>query len=291
MNWLDFELLRLGDFSLRVAGILSFILVVTITLFASRILRSGIRKYMQRDRAINPSQVYIVGRIVHYLVLFFGLILALSTLGIKMTELAIVASALGIGVGLGLQSIVNNFVSGLAILFEKSLKVGDFIELANGLTGEVVEINMRATLIRTNDNVDILIPNADLVSGMVTNWTLEDNIRRFRIPFGVAYGSDKELVKKAVLEAAQTVPYTLNNKGRDPVVWMTGFGDSSLNFMLGVWVEPEQVKRPTALNSDYLWAIDDALRKYNIEIPFPQRDLHIRSSDSALRIQSADSTD
>jgi len=285
MKWLEIELFNIGGFGFHVSQLIWFLVVIVMTLLISKGLRSGVKRYTQKEGVTNATQMYIFGRVIHYVVLFVGLLFALSALGIKMTELAIVASALGIGVGLGLQSIVNNFVSGLVILFEKSLKVGDFIELANGVTGEVKEIHMRATLIRTNDNVDILIPNADLMSGVVTNWTLEENIRRFRIPFGVAYGSDKELVKKAILEAALAIPYTLKSKGKEPNVWMTGFGDSSLNFILGVWVQPKQVKRPTAMQSDYLWAIDDALRKYSIEIPFPQRDLHIRSSRAAFKIK------
>lgn len=192
---------------------------------------------------------------------------------------------MGVGIGLGLQSMVNNFVSGWMLLLEKTIKVGDYIELANGVTGEVMEIYMRVTRIRTNDYVDILIPNGELASGQVTNWTLVENIRRFRIPFGVAYGSDKELVKKAALEAALTVSFTLNMKGREPNVWMTGFGDSSLDFILAVWCNPASVKRPTTMTSAYLWALDDAFRKYGIEIPFPQRDLHVRSNQVVYPVQ------
>ena len=286
MVWLNKELIKVGDFSLQVGGILSFFVVILLTLLISKTLQKGVKKVSSRHTGANTSQLYIFGRIIHYAVLLLGFLIALSVLGINTTELAIIGGALGIGIGLGLQNIVNNFVSGIIILLEKSLKVGDFIEIASGLCGEVIEIHMRATLIRTNDNVDILIPNSNLISDMVTNWTLEENIRRFRISFAVAYGSDKNLVKQAVLEAADKVPYTLNTQGKEPAVWMTGFGDSSLNFMLGVWVAPEQVKRPTALQSDYLWAIDDALRKYHIEIPFPQRDLHIRSSEAVLKHQS-----
>ncbi|MFC3033979.1 mechanosensitive ion channel family protein [Pseudoalteromonas fenneropenaei] len=270
-------LIKVGDFTLLVGEALSFLAVLLATFIISKILRRAFNRLASRQGMVTHTSAYVIGRIIHYLVLFVGFLIALMALGVKMTELALVASALGVGIGLGLQSLVNNFVSGLMILLEKSLKVGDFIEIDNGLVGEVKEIQMRATLIRTNDNVDILIPNAVLTAGMVTNWTLADNVRRFRIPFSVAYGSDKEMVRKAALEAAANVEYTLQEAGKEPLVWMTGFGDSSLNFTLGVWVQPDQVKRPTSLMSDYLWAIDDAFRKYNIEIPFPQRDLHIRT--------------
>lgn len=278
----NFTLVSIGQYNLVVSQVVTSILLLLFTFVASSLIRKLIRKISQRETMMTGAQAYVVARFVHYIILAAGFLLAISALGIEVGKLALMASALGIGIGLGLQGIVNNFVSGLTILLEKSLKVGDFIELDSGLTGEVKEVHMRATLIRTNDNVDILIPNAELTSGRVINWTLEESIRRFRIPFGVAYGSDKNKVRMAALEAANSVSYTLNNKGHEPIVWMTSFGDSSLNFELGVWVSPEQVKRPTAILSDYLWAIDDALRKYDIEIPFPQRDLHIRSNSAGL---------
>jgi small-conductance mechanosensitive channel len=173
---------------------------------------------------------------------------------------------------------VSNFVAGLIILFEKSLKIADFVELESGVTGEVREINMRSTLITTNDNIDIVVPNSEFVNGRVTNWTMREAYRRVHIPFGVAYGTDKELVKKAALEAADNVAVTLtNNKLREPQLWFVEFGDSSLNFSLVVWLKPEAVKSPGAVHARYLWAIDDKLRQYGIEVPFPQRDLHVRS--------------
>lgn len=281
-EWLSITLFDIAGLSLTAGQLLSFVVVIILTLVVSKLVRNGLKRLKRRENSITNAHIYTLSRFIHYAVLVIGFMVAVSFLGLDVSKLAIVAGALGIGIGLGLQNIVNNFVSGLVILLERSLKVGDFIELGSGLVGEVIEINMRATLVRTNDNVDILIPNAELIGGMVTNWTLEENIRRFRIPFSVAYGSDKEQVKKAALEAADRVSYTLSSKNREPQVWMTGFGDSSLEFVLGVWVSPEQVKRPTALMSDYLWAIDDAFRKYHIEIPFPQRDLHLRSNHTSV---------
>ncbi|MBC3767735.1 mechanosensitive ion channel [Neptunicella marina] len=279
MKWWNTELFRFGEYSITLNQLITALVIVVLTFVLSKLLRRGLSRLGHGRDNSALAQIYVINRILHYVVLTIGFVVAVSSLGIDVGKLALIASALGIGIGLGLQGVVNNFVSGLIILLEKSIKVGDFIELSSGVVGEVKAIHMRATLIRTNDNVDVLIPNSELASGMLTNWTLQDNIRRFRIPFGVAYGSDKTIVKKAALEAALNVKYTLDTQGHEPVVWMTGFGDSALNFTLGVWVNPEQVKRPTALYSDYLWAIDDALRKYDIEIPFPQRDLHIRSSE------------
>ena len=151
--------------------------------------------------------------------------------GLDFTNLALVAGALSVGIGFGLQSIVSNFVSGLIILFEQTLRVGDYIELDTGLTGTVKSINVRSTLINTNDNIDIVVPNSEFVTARLTNWTLGERILRVRIPFGVAYGTDKELVRKAALEAAEKVPYTLSHMpGRKPDVWLVEYGDNSLNF-------------------------------------------------------------
>ena len=278
LTW-NTNVLVIGNYTLVLSQLAVAAAILLLTFMTSALLRKGLQRMSAKKDINTAAQTYALGRILHYVLITMGALFAISSLGIAVGKLALIASALGIGIGLGLQSMVNNFVSGLVLLLERSVKVGDFIELANGTVGEVREINIRATLIRTNDNVDVLMPNSELVNSMVTNWTLEESSRRFRVPFAVAYGSDKNLVRKAALEASDQVECTLQTKGREPVVWMTGFGDSSLDFVLGVWVANEHVKRPVGLTSEYLWAIDDALHKYNIEIPFPQRDLHLRSDD------------
>jgi len=198
----------------------------------------------------------------------------------------LVAGALSVGIGFGLQSIVSNFVSGLIILFEHTLRVGDYIELDTGLTGTVKAINVRSTLINTNDNIDIVVPNSEFVTARLTNWTLGERVLRVRIPFGVAYGSDKELVRKAAIEAANEVSYTLTHmKTRKPDVWLVDFGDSSLNFLLTVWVNRDGARRPTRTRATYLWTLETKLNEYGIEIPFPQRDLNLRSRWSSPPVQ------
>jgi small-conductance mechanosensitive channel len=211
------------------------------------------------------------------LIIVIALFVALSSIGLDFRNLALVAGALSVGIGFGLQSIVSNFVSGLTILFEHTLRVGDYIELDNGLTGTVKAINVRSTLITTNDNIDIVVPNSEFVTTRLTNWTLSEKVLRVRIPFGVAYGSDKELVRKAALEAVDEVSFTLKRKGREPDVWLVDFGDSSLDFLLLVWVNTQGARRPTRTRATYLWALETKLTEYGIEIPFPQRDVHVRS--------------
>lgn len=275
----DFSILSWDGYGLTIGGLCFAVFIFFSVLFISGILQSGLRKILEKSHRSSPPQIYTLTRVVHYLMIGLAIILTGSALGINYSKLTLIAGALSVGIGFGLQNVVSNFISGIMIMFERSLKIGDFIELESGLFGEVVEMNIRSTLIRTSDNVDILVPNSEFVSGRVTNWTLTEAVRRFRIPFGVAYGTDKELVKTAALEAAANVKWTLHDKehNRWPSVWMTEFGDSSLNFTLAVWVSAEVVKRPSSLMSDYLWALDDAFRKYHIEVPFPQRDLHLKT--------------
>jgi small-conductance mechanosensitive channel len=271
-------LFEINETPVTTLGLLRVLLIFTIALWLSKGIRKAITRVGERRDAVSQSSLYTLGRLVHYVILTVGIIIGLSSIGIDFTKFALFASALGVGIGFGLQTLISNFVSGLIILFEKSLKVGDFVELESGVTGEVKEINMRSTLITTNDNIDILVPNSEFVGGRVINWTLREAYRRMRIPFGVAYGTDKELVKKAALEAAGNVPWTLSkNKGRQPQVWFVEFGDSSLNFELVVWLTPEAVKRPGSVQAAYLWEIETKLNEYAIEVPFPQRDLHVRS--------------
>jgi small-conductance mechanosensitive channel len=185
---------------------------------------------------------------------------------------------LSVGIGFGLQSIVNNFVSGLILLFEGSLRVGDFIELDSGLRGTVKEINTRATVINTNDSVDVVVPNSEFVSTRLTNWTLREPVGRLRISFGVAYGSDKDEVKAAAFEAAAEVDNVLlHTPGREAQIRLVGFGDSSLNFELLVWVSKASVRRPGRTRAEIFWALDTKLKERGIQIPFPQRDLHLRT--------------
>ena len=277
-TWLNASLFEINETPVTTMGLLSVLFIITIAWFISRIFRRGLDRLGQRKDGVSASALYSLGRVIHYIILVVGIIIGLSSIGIDFTKFALFASALGVGIGFGLQTLIGNFVAGLIILFERSLKVGDFVELSSGLVGEVKEINMRSTLVTTNDNVDILVPNSEFVNSQVTNWTLRDTQRRIHIPFGVAYGTDKDLVKKAVLEAAEVVKWTLNDKkSRQPQVWFVEFGDSSLNFELVVWLKPEAVKRPSAVQAAYLWEIETKFKEYEIEIPFPQRDLHLRS--------------
>ncbi|MFT5594567.1 MAG: small-conductance mechanosensitive channel [Oceanicoccus sp.] len=283
MKYLDFfqetlglKILSIGEYSLHIGMLLAAVVTMFAAYWISRIIRKNLGRVAERSQH-NQAQIYTINRVIHYVILVVAFLIGSSFLGLSFDKLAIVVGALGVGIGFGLQNIVNNFVSGIIILFDRSIKMGDFIELESGTFGEVKEINIRSTMIRTSDNVDILVPNSEFINGRVTNWTLEEDVRRFRVPFSVAYGTDKELVKRCVLDAAAKVDHTLSGKKRDPQVLMKGFGDSSLDFDLIVWVKAESVKRPALLISDYLWMLDDTFREFGIEVPFPQRDVHIKN--------------
>ena len=278
-NLLDLRLIHLGSMRLSVGALLAALLILGGAILVSYLLRRALTHYaIQHPDNINRSALYTLARLGHYALLALGVMLALSATGIPVGRFAVFFGALGVGLGFGLQAIFNNFVSGLILLFERSIKVGDFVELASGVHGEVRDINIRATRINTNDDVDILVPNSEFVSGRLVNWTLAAGTRRIKVPFGVAYGSDKEQVREAGLEAAREVPHTLAQDGAQaPQVWLSGFGASSLDFELVVWVNADATRHPGGVSAAYNWALHSALAKRGIELPFPQRDLHLRS--------------
>lgn len=272
------RLMQIGQFSVSTGEVLLFLAILVATWLVSRLFRRSVDRIGRRAGEQSAPAYYAVGRIGHYVIIVVGVLLALQMAGVNLASLAVAAGAIGIGVGLGLQQTVNNFVSGLILLFERSLKVGDFVELENGLQGRVREINVRTTWITTNDNLDVVVPNSLLTNNTLTNWTLNQTVRRLRVPFGVAYGTDKDKVRQVVLEGAARASQDMGIAGlREPEVWLVGFGDSALNFELLAWVGRDQLNSPGRTRAAYLWEIESSLRRNGIEIPFPQRDLHLRS--------------
>jgi small-conductance mechanosensitive channel len=200
----------------------------------------------------------------------------LNALGVGTTSLAVAFGALGIGLGFGLQSIFNNFMSGLILLFDRSIEVGDILEI-NGQWGFIEKINVRSTIVRTYDNSALIIPNSEILSTQVTNWTFRDARVRRKINIGVAYGTDVRLVEKTLYEIAEKHPRVMTNPA--PMVLFSDFGASSLDFTLMVWTLLDYgLKTETEIRFE----IDRIFAEKNIEIPFPQRDLHIRSGVEKL---------
>lgn len=282
---LDGAAINMGDARLSLYMVIKGVILLVLLLWLAGLVTRFVQARVGKAANLTPSVQTLISQSVRIVLLFGAIMLAMNAIGVDLTALAVFSGAVGVGIGFGLQAIFSNLVAGIIMLLERSIKVGDYVDLESGLTGEVREINIRSTLITTNDNVDILVPNAEFINNRVTNWTLRDGFRRIKIPFGVAYGTDKELVKKAALEVAAEVPHMLKGRyAKEPQVWLTEFGDSSLNFELVVWLSPEAVKRPSAVNADYNWALETALAKYGIEIPFPQRDLHIKSGEVPIKL-------
>ena len=262
-----------GPDTVTIGGILILVFLFASVIIVERILqRLLIRRFLSKTR-LQPSLQFGLSRIIGYTLIAIGFYVAFQAVGLDLSSLAIVAASVGVGVGFGLQNIINNFVSGIIILAERPISIGDRIEVA-GVAGRVTKIQLRSTTVVTNDNITMIVPNADFISNTVTNWSHGDPKVRIRVPVGVAYGSDLKLLQRLLLEAAAEHPKALRDPS--PVVLFTEFGDSSLNFELGVWTQ-EMTATPIHFTSEMNFIIDQKLRENNIEIPFPQRDLHVRS--------------
>jgi small-conductance mechanosensitive channel len=256
-----------------VTSVVVGIIILLIFVFLSKGLRKVIKTRLFPKYTLDEGIQLAILKVVHYLLVGLGIIVAVQSIGLNLTSLAVVFGLLSVGIGFGLQNVVSNFVSGLIILFERPIKIGDRITIGD-VQGDVVNISLRATLIRTIDNISIIVPNSEFIISRVINWSHRDPKVRIHIPVGVTYGSDVPLVIKSLLEVAKNHDKVL--KDPPPKVWFNEFGDSSLNFELLVWIG--HPKRRPDIISELNKGIDEIFRKNKIEIPFPQRDLHVRSS-------------
>jgi small-conductance mechanosensitive channel len=259
-------------------------LLIAVFWFSSRTKRVLFNRFLAQS-GLDRSLQYAIAQIVSNVVLIVGIFIVLDNAGIHLGALAVFAGAVGVGVGFGLQNIASNFISGLVILAERPITIGDRIEVA-GIAGQVQHIRARSTVILTNDNITMIVPNTKFIDSPVTNWTYGDPRVRFRIPVGVAYGSDVTKVREALVAAAKEHPAALTNPAPD--AFLDKFGSSTIDFELVVWSH-EMSHRPRRFKSDLNFLIDKHLRAAGIEIPNPQRDLHIRSG--VLKIEQVDDSD
>jgi small-conductance mechanosensitive channel len=234
---------------------------------------------------LDRSLQYAIAQVVSNIVLVVGIFIVLENTGIHLAALAVFAGAVGVGLGFGLQNIASNFISGLVILAERPITIGDRVEVA-GIAGQVEHIRARSTVIRTNDNIMMIVPNTKFIDSPVTNWTYGDRRVRFRIPVSVAYGSDIVKVRDTLLAVAGENPHTLKEPG--PNVFLENFGENAIDFKLVVW-SSEMSARPSRYRSDINFAIAKKFREAGIEMPFPQRDLHIRSG--VLKVEKVAETE
>jgi len=283
----SFVLFVVGRTPITLGGVLAGVAVMLAGFAIARLSGAAFRRFRTRARH-GREALYIIEKVTTYGLAILAVIAGLSTLGLNLSSLTVFAGALGVGVGFGLQGIIREFVSGLLLIFDRVLNVGDYVELPDGKRGLIQEIGPRAVHIRTNDNIDLIIPNSTFTNGPVINWTLHNRTSRIHIPFSVAADSDRRKVREVALAAAHSVSFTLpDSDSHKTQVWMTGFGAYGLNFELVVWPTVEAVKRPAAMNAAYTWALAEALEAAGIDTAYPRLDLRLaslfgRESDEAL---------
>lgn len=270
---LTYRIFSLGGTEITPLSFLYFIILTGLLLWGSKKLKNIFVERILGKTQLDLGARIAIGTIVRYVALLLGFLIIIQSVGIDLTTLNVLAGAIGIGVGFGLQNVASNFISGLIILFERPVKVGDRIEVGE-VNGKVIGIGARSTTVRTNDNITIIVPNSKFIEENVVNWSFRNESIRFRIPVGVSYDSDLHQVKKILLDIAEENPYVLADP--KPAVRLIEFGDSSMNVQLWVWTT-EQLQRKTAFVSALNFSIWEKFRENDIEIPFPQTDLHIKS--------------
>jgi small-conductance mechanosensitive channel len=268
----------LGDVTVSLGSVALFAVTVAVAILIARLLRfvldEGVLPPMGLPRGV-PAAISVT---THYVVVGAGLLLAISASGVAMDRFTFLVGALGVGIGFGLQNVVNNFVSGLILLYERPVQKSDIVEVGS-LLGEVQRIGVRSSTVRTYDGAEVIVPNASLISQEVVNWTLSDRTRRIEIPLGVAYGTDPGRVIELLLAAVKGRRGVL--QAPQPVALFQGFGDSSLDFVVRFWTA--EFDRWSQVSSDVRASIYDAVRNAGIEIPFPQRDLRVRAGSLEAR--------
>ena len=270
---LDIPLVKTGSTQLTLWSILYLIVLFFLLLFVAKKIRFWLANRILVRSNLDPGVRESVGSIARYLIIVLGFFVILQTAGIDLTALSILAGAVGIGVGFGLQNIANNFISGVIILFERPIKAGDRIEVGE-VEGEVISIGARATTVVTNDNISVIMPNSSFISQDVVNWSYTDRKVRFKIGLSVAYGSDPRLVERLLLEVARENPDVLGEP--EPGVRFLHFGDNGLQFELRAW-STSLLHKKGKLISNLNFGIHDKFLAHGIEFPFPQRDIHVRT--------------
>jgi len=270
---LNYPLFSLGKAELTLAVLIKLVALCALVVFGERLLRHKFTMRVLKRTAFDAALQYAIARISGYVIILVGFYVALTAVGLNLNSLAVVAGAIGIGIGFGLQNIIQNFIAGIIILAERPIALGDRVEVGT-VAGTVAKIDLRSTKVVTNDNISIIVPNSNFLTSPVTNWSHGDPRVQMRIPIGVAYGTEIEKLKRALTEVAEENPNAL----KDPpcTVYFVAFGESALNFELGVWTRT-MTHNPQRFRSELNYAIERKLRENKIEIPFPQRDLHIRS--------------
>jgi potassium efflux system protein len=268
--------LQRGSIHTSVGDIVAFLLTVWLAYLLSAFIRFMLQEDVYPRIGVPRSLAYATSSLLHYILLALGFVVGLGVLGVNLTQITVLAGAFGVGIGFGLQSMVNNFVSGLILLFERPIHVDDTVEMGD-LLGKVRRIGIRASVVRTWEGADIIVPNSQFISEKVTNWTLSDQLRRIDMPVGVSYSSEPQKVIKTLEAVASAHPRVL--KDPPPQALFVGYGDSSINFELRAWTD--QFDTWPRIRSDLAVALYDAVHAAGMSFPFPQREVRLLADSPA----------
>ncbi|MGB0908954.1 MAG: mechanosensitive ion channel family protein [Nitrospirales bacterium] len=271
-RFLQYSLFTVNQTPITISSLLIFFVTIGLAILASKMTRVFLERGVLARLQLSAGTHYTLIRMVQYILWLLGGIIAFQFIGIDLSSIAVIFGFLSVGIGFGLQHLTSNFIAGLMLLFERPIIVGDRVTVG-GVEGDVLEINIRSTTIRSLNNISMIIPNSEFISGTVTNWSHADPRTRVEIDVGVSYNSDLQTVIDALLSAGNEHPQVL--KEPKAKAWLLSFGDSSWNMRLLVWIESP--KDRAQVTSDINCAIVKKFRDRGVEIPFPQRDLHVRS--------------
>lgn len=274
ISFMELNLFTIGDTPVGFGDIIIFMIILIISVTVSKKISNLLVSKLLVKVPMEDGTRYVLKRVTEYMLLIVGAVIAFQTIGINLSGLAVIFGLLSVGIGFGLQNVASNFVSGLILLFERPIRVGDRVTVGD-TEGDVEEIDMRATVVRSLNNISIIVPNSEFISSRVINWSHGDQKVRLDIPVGVSYASDLDLVLKSLREVADECENVL--KRPEPEVLFIGFGDSSWNMELRVWIS--NPKNYWQIRSKLNCAVVRKFRDNHIEIPFPQRDLHVRSGE------------
>lgn len=270
---LNFKLFTLNQIPITVLSIFIFLLLITGFTILSVMVRKGLNRRLLKRFRIDEGTRYTLSRITQYIIITIGALISFDFIGIDLSSLTVIFGLLSVGIGFGLQNVTSNFISGLIILFERPISVGDRV-MVSDIEGDITEINIRSTMVRTVNNISIIVPNSEFVSKDVINYSHGDPTYRLDVNVGVAYGSDLDTVLKALQEVSEQNNSVMQRPKAE--VHLSEFGESAWNMQLRVWIP--DVKHHPRVRNELNQAIVQTFRKYGVEIPYPQRDLHVRSS-------------
>ncbi len=287
-NWIEpirelfhYQLFTVNQTPITVSSLLIFFFTLTIFYFLSKIFKAILDHSLLSRLQLSSGTHYTLIRITQYTFWFLGGFIAFQFIGIDLSGLAVIIGFLSVGIGFGMQNLTSNFISGLILLFEQHIQVGDRVTVGQ-TEGDVEEINIRSTTIRSLNNIAIIVPNSEFIAGTVINFSHGDPKTRLEIDVGVSYESDLDTVIRSLLEVGRQHPLVLQEP--EPGVWFLGFGDSSWNMRLLAWVNTPKVR--AKVGSELNCAIVKKFRENRVEIPFPQRDLHIRSATAPIQVST-----